>query len=296
MGRVVLSLMVLAACGGGGTGDDGDDTPAEFTRLIGRTWTVPAGNFDTYKCTRIQIPEDMYVTAFRSAAPQGSHHSVLTVARSDTLQLGDYDCSVGALDLQMLYAAGVGTDDLQFPPGVAVRLRAGQYLNLNLHLFNAGETDISGDSAVLVKTVPADEVVNEADMVFAGTFDIGIPPDGVPHTMRGGCTLGTDFDIVAWWPHMHQYATHQTVTVTGAGGTTTVLDDDFAFGEQGYYPEVPVRHLSAGDQVEVACTYVNTGTEYVQWGDSSNAEMCFSGMYRYPAGTGILFECTSGTM
>lgn len=295
MRRVVLLLVVFAACGGNGP-DPGDDTPAEFTRLIGRSWTVPAGNFDTYKCVRIQIPEDMYVTAFRSEAPTGSHHAVLTIARADDLQMGDYDCSVSSLDLQMLYASGIGTSDLTFPDGVAVRLRAGQYLNLNLHLFNAGETDLSGESAVLVKTIPADQVENEADMVFAGTFDIGIPPDGAPHTMRGGCTLGADFDILAWWPHMHQYATHQTVTVTGADGAVDVLDDDFAFSEQKYYPEDPIRHLHAGDHVEVACTYVNTGPDYIQWGDSSNAEMCFSGMYRYPAGTGILFECTSGSM
>jgi hypothetical protein len=293
--RAATVVCVLTACGGGaGTGDD---TPQEYTRLIGRTWSVPAGDFDSYKCIRIQIPEDIYVTSFRSLAPAGSHHSVLTIARADNLQMGEYDCSVTSLDLQMLYAAGIGTDDLTFPEGTAVRLRAGQYINLNLHLFNAGETAISGDSAVMVKTVPADAVENEVDMVFAGTFDIGIPPDGQPHTMRGGCTLGADYDVIAWWPHMHQFATHQTVTITSAaGGSVEVLDDDYAFSEQRYYPEMPIRHLSTGDQVEVACTYVNNGPDYVEWGDSSNAEMCFSGMYRYPAGSGILFECTSGSM
>src|SRR5262245_60156812 len=122
MRRPAVLVLTLAACGGGGAGDDGVST--EYTRLIGRSWSVPAGNFDTYKCTRIEIPEDMYVTSFRSASPQGSHHSVLTIARSDTLQMGDYDCSVTALDLQMVYASGVGTDDLTFPEGTAVRLRA----------------------------------------------------------------------------------------------------------------------------------------------------------------------------
>jgi len=290
----VIGLLVLAACGGGGS--TGDDTPTEFTRLIGRTWTVPAGNFDTYKCTRIQIPEDMYVTAFRTQAPLGSHHAVLTIARADDLQLGDYDCSVGTLDLQMLYASGVGTDDLVFPEGVAVRLRAGQYINLNLHLFNAGETELSGDSAVLVKTIPAAQVENEVDMIFAGTFEISIPPDGQPHTASGGCTVGADETILAWWPHMHKTAIHQTVTVTHAGVPVDALDDDFSFTEQRYYTEPTPRELTAGDLINVECTYVNDGPDPIQWGDSSNAEMCFSGMYRYPAGTGILFECTSGSM
>src|SRR5262245_28721658 len=108
--RLPLVLVILvAACGSGGgdTPDAVDDTPSEFTRLIGRTWTVPAGNFDTYKCIRIQVPEDMYVTSFRTVAPPGSHHAVLTISRADNLTLGEYDCSVAALDLQMLYASGV---------------------------------------------------------------------------------------------------------------------------------------------------------------------------------------------
>jgi hypothetical protein len=33
----------------------------------------------------------------------------------------------------------------------------------------------------------------------------------------------------------------------------------------------------------------NTGTE-LRFGDSSNEEMCFTGMYKYPAG-GNLFQC-----
>jgi hypothetical protein len=288
-----VSVLTLAACGGGGSGDD---TPEEFTRLIGRTWAVPAGNFDTYKCTRIRIPEDMYVTAFRSQAPVGSHHSVLTMSRANNLTMGDYDCDVGALDLQMLYAGGIGTDDLAFPEGLAVRLNAGDSLNLNLHLFNAGETEISGDSAVMVKTVPVDEVEHEVDMIFAGTFDIDIPPDGQPHTVSGGCTLGSDYTVLAWWPHMHQYARHQKVSVIRDGTPTALIDDPFDFNNQRYYPEPTPRQLLTGDTIDVECTYVNDGPGPVGWGDSSNAEMCFSGMYRYPAGSGILFECVSGSM
>ena len=293
MRLAAVSVLTLAACGGGGSGDD---TPAEFTRLIGRTWSVPAGNFDTYKCTRIEVPEDMYVSAFRSQAPIGSHHSVLTISRADNLQMGDYDCGVSALDLQMLYAGGIGTDDLAFPEGLAVRLHKGQLINLNLHLFNAGETEISGDSAVLVKTIPVEDVVHEVDMIFAGTFDIDIPPDSQPHSFSGGCTLGADYTVLAWWPHMHQYARHQKVTVTRDGTPTALVDDAFDFNNQRYYPEATPRQLLMGDQIEVECTYVNDGPGSVQWGDSSNAEMCFSGMYRYPAGSGILFECVSGSM
>jgi hypothetical protein len=45
-------------------------------------------------------------------------------------------------------------------------------------------------------------------------------------------------------------------------------------------------------EVRVTCTYFNTTGEPVSWGDSQNAEMCFTGMYRYPVlGQGV-FHCT----
>jgi hypothetical protein len=293
---VSIFVTILAACGGGGGGEpDAGATPSEYARLIGRTWSVPAGSYDVYKCVRIPITEPVYVTAFRSDAPLGSHHSVLTVSRADGLPQGEYDCDVSTLDLNMVYAAGIGTSDFELPAGVAVRLVPGMYLNLNLHLFNASDAPISGESAVLVRTIPAGAVVAEAEMVFAGTFDIYVPPDGQPHTAAGGCTLGADANLIALWPHMHQYATHQKVELTRAGAPTVLHDDAYSFTEQPFYRMATPYQLRTGDRVDVTCTYVNNGPGEVTFGDSSNQEMCFSGLYRYPANDAILFECVSGS-
>jgi hypothetical protein len=299
---VSVCAAILAACTGGGAddtaddGDDGDDAPSDYARLIGRTWSVPAGSYDVYKCIRIPVTEEMYVTGFRSDAPVGSHHSVLTVSRADGLTQGEYDCGVATLDLQMIYAAGIGTSDFELPDGVAVRLAPGMFINLNLHLFNAGDAPIDGESAVLVRTIPESAVTAQAEMVFAGTFDIYIPPDGQPHTVRGGCEIGYDASLIALWPHMHQYATHQEVTLTRGGTPTTLHDDAYSFTEQPFYQMATPIELRLGDRVDVACTYVNNGTDPITFGDSSNQEMCFSGLYRYPSNNGILFECVEGSM
>lgn len=301
-------LLVLGACGGGGSGDDtpGVDAPATvdapigtpdadqtgWSMLIHRTWTLPAGT-ELYKCTRIRVEQDTYVQGFRSQAPTGSHHAVLTIANTSSGPLGDYDCSVGTLDLKMLYASGVGTDDLVFPDDVGVFLPAGTYLNLNLHLFNASDAPISGDSGVLVKMLAA-APPTLADMTFAGDQQLAIPSNGLPHDEVGGCTLNRSYTVAALWPHMHQFATHQKVELTHGGTTTTLLDDDFAFANQRNYPQSPPIQLTAGDQLAVTCTYVNNSGSEVNFGDSSTAEMCFVGMYRYPAPPGsFLFECVS---
>nr|HEX4317881.1 hypothetical protein [Kofleriaceae bacterium] len=267
---------------GGGSGSDGWQT------LIERDWSLTAGQ-EKYECRRIQVMQDMWVTGFRAISPQGTHHQVLTITDNGAGQpQGDYDCSVGALDAKMLYAAGIGTADLDFPAGVATHIAAGSYINVNLHLFDTLENDITGTSGVAVQTIDASQVQNAAAMEFAGTFNIDIPSDGQPHTASGGCTVPEDWTVFTLWPHMHQTGTHQTFTVDG----TALLDTDYSFLEQRNYPMAPTV-LHAGQQVNVTCTYVNNSGSTKTFGESSNDEMCFTGMYKWPD-DGDVTGCTTG--
>jgi hypothetical protein len=275
-----------------GTGIDAAidaDIPAGWTMLISRQWTLAAGQ-QTYKCTRMQVATDMWINGFRSLQPIGTHHEVVTIDTNDT-PVGDYDCNAGSGTLagEMLYAAGVNTDDLVFPTGVAVHLAAGTWINLNLHLFDVSDNTESGMSGVLVKTIDPASVVNEADMTFSGTFNISIPADGQPHQAMGGCAPPVDWHVFALWPHMHQLGTHQTLTVTHGGVVTTELDQPYMFTEQRNYPMAETI-FHAGDQILTTCTYVNNTGMLVSFGDSSTAEMCFTGLYKYPAG-GNTFSC-----
>jgi hypothetical protein len=306
-------LVTFAACGssGGGGDDDGDDddtttpdantwTPPPdadltgYTELIGRDWTMAPG--ERYKCIRIQAAQDMYIQSFQAQAPQGTHHTVVTI--KDQLggqggsDLGEYECEVNTLDLQMLFASGVGTDALTFPDGVAMKIEAGQYINLNLHLFNTqGSADLSGHSGVWVKTIPVDQVVQEAEMVFAGTMDFTIEA-GMTGEASGGCTFNQPATIMTYWPHMHQIATHQKVTLTVGGQQMVIHDEPFSFEEQKNYTLDPPIQVQSGDSINVVCSYDNTaGEEDVTFGDSSNTEMCFTGLYRYPKQAFTLFDC-----
>ena len=303
MRALLAAVLVLAACGssgspsattdgsGSGSGSGDGSVAPGWTTLISRTWSVNPGTYDVYKCRRIQIPTEMWITGFRALSPLGTHHEVLTVSSSGQ-QTGDYDCSAGSLDFQMLYAAGVNTDDLLFPAGDAVHVQAGQYINLNLHLFNVSDNPISGESGVLVQTIPASQVVHEIDMTFSGTLSINIPSDGQPHTAQGGCTADKDYHVFALWPHMHQTGVHQTLSVTHAGTPTNLLDTDYMFTEQRNYPMTDTV-IAQGDQISTTCTYVNNTGNTLTFGESSTEEMCFTGIYKYPAGSNLL-SCVSG--
>lgn len=300
MMRLVSALLVslTIGCGSDGgdpmnPGPDANTTPTDWAELIGRDWVVPAGSFDTYKCTRIKVEQDTWIAGFRATAPQGTHHTVVTISETSN-QLGDYDCGASSLDFQMLYASGVATDDLLFPDGVAINVPAGSYINLNLHLFNAGETEITGHSGILIKTIDAAAIQHEADMTFAGSLNFSIPP-GDNQTVQGGCTLQTDWNVFTLWPHMHQYAKHLKMVVTPPNGSPITLHDAaYDFAEQSNYPMAAPMLLPAGTKVDVTCTYNNdtNPAQNIGFGDSSNEEMCFAGLYKYPAG-GNLFSCAT---
>jgi hypothetical protein len=309
-------LAAAAACGTGGQSSGDVDAattdpdapgsvspdggvPAGYVKLIGRNWSLAAGAKDTYKCVRIQVPQDMYISGFYAKAPTGTHHTVLTMGTKGS-PLGDYDCQASNLDYQMLFASGVGTDTLEFPDGVAIKVAAGTYVNLNLHLFDATDHALSGPTEIYVKTLPtAPDAAHTAEMVFSGTWNIDIPSDNLPHTASGGCTLKlpqgqTDLNLIALWPHMHQTAIHQLVTLTPSGSSmpNTLLDKSYSFTEQKNYPWATPVVAHDGDRLMTTCTYMNNTGKPMTFGESSLNEMCFTGIYRYPAVSGsYLFQC-----
>ncbi|MDB4962056.1 MAG: hypothetical protein JWP01_2055 [Myxococcales bacterium] len=281
----------------GATDPDAAAPPADFTKLIGRTWTLAGGQLDTYVCMRATVAADTYITNIVAQAPSGTHHTVLSIATGNVAGPdGEYDCDVGELGTQMLYASGVGTSPLDFPTGVGVKIAAGTQIHLNLHLFNATDGTLTGDSGIFVKA-QATPPATLAEMAFAGKFDVRIPPTNMPANVgpaMSGCDAPNDFKLFAVWPHMHKLATHQKMTITRNGTTTVIHDQDFHFEEQTYYKQTPEFQVLTGDQIRVTCTYINNTGAMVGFGDSSNNEMCFTGMYRYPAAvpaTG-LFDCT----
>lgn len=306
---VFVGLFAIAAvgCGGGNPGgDDGDDAPPTdsgmetpdappippgYTRLIGRTWSVQPGpqGQDVYRCVRVTVPEDMYITSFMAQAPLGTHHTVLSISSGTN---GETNCSAstGLLGTVMLYASGVGTSPLDLPVDVGIRLAKGTQIHLNLHLYNASDQTLGGDSAILVKAQSTPPPML-AEMVFAGTSNFEIPSNNQPYTKTTTCSENKSYTLFAVWPHMHKLAIHQKVELI-QGGTPTVLHDlAYDFVEQKYYMKMPEVQVQQGNQLRVSCTWVNNTGSTVRFGDGSNEEMCFTGLYRYPATSSTVLSC-----
>lgn len=260
------------AAGGGGSAGQGGG----WTTLIEGTWKVPSGTED-YWCVTKTLTEDIYVKAFRALAPSGTHHTLLLYGNGKPD--GEFPCGP-TLEDSMIFASGVGTDALAFPDGVALKLAKGTQLLLNLHLFNTGGEAIGGVSGTQVQTVAAADVQQEAEMILPGPMNIVIPPNS-EHTLTHDCTFPATATIATIWPHMHQYGKHMKVVHQTAGGATTLHDGPYSFAEQKNYPISPVT-IAGGDTIHIECTWLNPTPQMIFFGDSTESEMCFVGLYRYP--------------
>ena len=265
---------------------DALQTDDGFSQLVTASWTRQPGR-EAYRCARVEVSQDMYVNSFRTLSPLGTHHAVVSLTPSSVGADREYDCTADDLQHSMLYASGVGTDDLTFPDGVAVKIPAGSQIHLNLHTFNVSDDVLSGTSGVSIKTIPESQVREQAEVVFGGTTLISLEDKLMPQSVSGDCVFTDDATIIALWPHMHQLGQHMLVS----HGETTLLDMPFSFTEQTNYSISPTL-VRRGEKVSTTCTYVNDTGGEVGFGDSSTQEMCFVGMYRYPATGAGLFSCT----
>ena len=302
--RAWLALILAAAAcgsGGGGTGDDDDqpdaaiDAPQDgstqpgWTSLIERGWSLQPSTED-FKCVRVKVPADTYISGFRVKSPPGTHHELLTISTT-AIPLGEYECDALNTDMQMLYAGGIATDPLVFPPGVAIKLPANTYINLNLHIANFTDQPITCTppactSGIEIKTLPASEVVHEAEAIFLGTFDIHIPPMSTGWQELGSCSVPQEWTVLDFWPHMHSYGKQQRIKVRRNGGATeTILDQPYTYTEQKNYP-MPNMQIHVNDELQIECIYNNPTMYELTYGDSATQEMCFAGFYKYPA-TGL---------
>ncbi len=277
-------VLLLAACGSGGDAPPGTiDAPAAppdaatsvgWRTLATATWSV-APSSEKYRCARRTVPVDTWIKSFRPVAPLGTHHTVLSLD-SGSLPDGDVDCGPIA-GFHVIYASGIGTNQFDLPAGTGVRIPAGTQIVLNLHLYNTDDTSaLTGTSGVEIDAVDASQVQNEAEAVLAGPLGFTIPTGVQPLTFS--CTMPRDVTLFAVAPHMHRLGIHMKVE----GPSGTILDEDYSFESQMLYHVGPIA-LSAGAVLHTTCTWDNDTGGPVNFGDSTDAEMCFAIIYRYPA-------------
>jgi hypothetical protein len=255
----------------------------EWIRLVEESWTLAPGGEAPRWCGTKILTEDVYISAIRPVHPPGTHHTTVSLAPND----GQTDCNPirTIFENGLIYAAGVGTEALHLPDGVAMRLPAGMVVNLGLHLYNPTPDEISGTSAIEVLVMDPADVEHESETFLAGPISLDIPVG--TSTVTHNCSITQETTVFALFPHMHQLGAHMKSSLTIGGVPTVLHDADYSFEEQVQLPIGPYL-LRPGDTVTTECTYENATGRTVGFGESSDTEMCFSILFRYPP-TGSAF-------
>jgi hypothetical protein len=248
----------------------------EWETLIGASWSLAAGD-EGYLCATKTVTETVYVGAIRPLNPLGTHHTTVSLGSGSGADDPGSPCGPMFGDF---YASGVGTNELVMPEGVGLVAQKGQRLRLNLHLFNAGDTPLTGTSGIQVILVPVEKVKHPAHVSFYGPADFEIPSNGMSVPWSAEDALPAGQTVFAIFPHMHQLGTHFRADVVRTGGNLGLWNDAYQFESQEFALLDPVT-VQAGDKLRTTCTWVNTTGATVYWGDSSKAEMCFAVLMSY---------------
>jgi hypothetical protein len=274
-----LTCLVLVACNDETSSVEPD---AAWSTLVSGPWSLSAGG-EGHFCVYSTLAEAIAIGELQPIAPPGTHHVTLGLAPSYVGDDGVVPCTGGDVGDALIFASGVGTSPLKLPAGTGIALPAGARLLANLHLYNASSESLDGLSGVEYRAVAPESLERRLEAVLAGPTTFTIPPGRVTeHT--GGCTVLDNGGIVALMPHMHQLGVHLEAHVARVDGTELALaDGPYDFEAQQYAVFEPAVEVAAGDRIEVTCTWENTTTDAVGFGQSTRSEMCFVGTLRYPA-------------
>jgi hypothetical protein len=283
-----LGLGLVGCDGESGQGDD--DAPGvdaqlpgtpdagpggvTWTNMIEGSWELTPGQ-EKYVCVTRTLTEDLVVGGYRPIAPDGTHHTVLSYGDPNGPDR-TFDCGPGTDSPLWIYASGVGTNELILPTGVGVVIPKGKQLNLNLHLYNIGDGIKTGKSGVEGVILTAAQVQHEAELFLPGPLMFG---PTATDTISGDCTAKANQTLVALFPHMHQKGKHfKTEVLRGGTVMATLYDKSYDFDGQEFILTDQLA-LQSGDKIRTTCQYTEAG---VSWGNSSDEEMCFSILIRYP--------------
>ena len=285
----VCALALVAACGGRhdapAPGAPAASTPpADVTLGFDVNVDVAAGE-ETYVCV-------VYVLGALASAPLAgiswepptgalAVHHISLYALGNAPPPGPIDCSSRDWGLGPRFAIyTLGQSVLELPAGIALRLPDGtQRIGAEVHVLR---TAAGGDPPGKVVLHPAAAPPEHLAVWMEANVHVpDLPPHAVTSSTRR-CAVGGDVHVVGAWPHMHKMGKLFDSTLVRAKGDASafVHVEPWDFAHQVVYPKDVV--LSAGDAIDLTCTWDNTSDQTIHDGLYTSNEMCSFAFIAWP--------------
>jgi hypothetical protein len=200
---------------------------------------------------------------------------------------------------QFLGAAANGKRSNVSPPdGVALRLKKGVGVQINMHFINTGKEPINGDGVIDLKLVPPDPSKPVAALFANNVTDLTIPPGGLT-TASVDCHVESDIQFAMVGNHMHEHGVSATTEIVHTDGSVMDLHTDETWPADAvgnptftHYPLATPAVVHAGEVVRTSCTYKNETANTLTF----PTEMCSAiGMALSDNAQGTVPSCLGGT-
>lgn len=261
-----------------------DAPPAgtDFFELRADSFEVGPNTIDRYECFTFAAPIDEPRMVRRVETIIGDarvlHHTTL-IPGGDVRPAGTHSRCSNDMGLSVIYAWAPGQGPLHFEEG-GIIIEPGEVLTVQIHYNNAaGHRGVVDRSGVRVHHGPVAGPV--VDQITFGPLNFEVPPHGVAEA-TGRCVIPQETQLIASFPHMHEYGTAFRQTVIRTDGTEEPLItlSGWSFDDQ-YIYETPMT-LYPGDIVVTTCRFENPNDYPVYEGTGTDDEMCFNFAYASP--------------
>ena len=247
---------------------------------------------DDYHCSILQTgltqTTDVIGVNIKPGQPSLVHHVILfqttaaRAAQADSANPGHgWTCfgSPGTGDFNMVGGWVPGSPAEVFPAGTGIPLLAGNVIVLQVH-YNMSAAAPQPDRTVAQLEYSPTPVPRPA--VVVGPIDTGfaIPPNSVGYSHSYSWPVSLSGTIWGIQPHMHTKGTQINVSVSHNGQESCLIDIpqwNFSW-QQMYFYETPLT-ATAGDVINLQCTWTNPTSSTVTFGEGTADEMCLAFLY-----------------
>lgn len=255
-------------------------------------WSLNPGREST-RCVvkRLSNADVAWVSQVRTKLAPGSHHLIVYKSTETEEQTEAFDCDPFVETLKEntfpLMITQIREETLTFPNGVAFRFEPRQMVRIEAHYLNYFEDKIDAHADIHFDMIAADDVAEEANILFYGNPDINVPRGRASDSGWGFIPVDEGVHVFAATGHTHAYGTnveiHYAVSPEDEGQSIYPRETEFLWDEPPVEYYDPPVVFGADDGLRYRCSWYNDGPSSVGFGESANEEMCFLWAYYYPS-------------
>ncbi|WP_425607523.1 hypothetical protein [Roseisolibacter agri] len=288
--------------------------PASGVQLAVDSFAVaPAFERELFVLRPLGNAEEVFVDRFEFRMRPGSHHLLLYdfdpgrsplcvpqvlalagVTPGNVRDIRNPDGSMNTLAMAPMachvFVAGSMTTSFayQFPPGVALRLRANAALDVNVHYVNRGAAPMAGEAYANLHTIDRARVQRAASTLDLGNTSFSLPA-GQRTTVTKEFVVGSAalplrdsvLTVFALTSHMHSRGERFVVRVKGGARNGEIVYENTDWEHPVMTTYASPLVLRRGEALVSEVTFLNTTARTLRFGLTSEDEMAIVFGYYY---------------